>query len=145
MLLQFFIGHQQSTLVFGQISNFTPIKTWLIHFTYLHTQMPILYVRWYRIHKSSILLHIFTHQLASSINQRPLKKWTEHSLNFNYEGGGVKYTLGLALGRWQLDNYIRTKEASGNRKLEFDQVANDVTLVSKIILGYEEALWPKKL
>ena len=36
--------------------------------------------------------------------------------------------------------------------LEFDQLycvnellANDVLMVSKILLGYEEALWPKKL
>ena len=41
---------------------------------------------------------------------------------------------------------------NGARKLKFDQLycineklANDVLLVSKIILGYEEALWPKKL
>ena len=26
-----------------------------------------------------------------------------------------------------------------------EQPANDVLLVSKILLGYEEALWPKKL
>ena len=46
----------------------------------------------------------------------------------------------------------RLLRSSGDRKLEFDQLycinellANDVLLVSKIFLGYEEALWPKKL
>ena len=47
---------------------------------------------------------------------------------------------------------LRTKSASGDRKLKFDQLycinewlPNDVLLVSKILLGYEEALWSKNL
>ena len=45
---------------------------------------------------------------------------------------------------------LGAKKASGARKLKFDQLycineqlANDFLLVSKILLGYEEALWPK--
>jgi hypothetical protein len=47
---------------------------------------------------------------------------------------------------------LRTKKVSGDSKLKFDQLycineylANDVVLLSKILLSYEEALWPKKL
>ena len=47
---------------------------------------------------------------------------------------------------------LRTKKASDDRKLKFDQLycinellANDVLLVCKLLLGYEEALWSKKL
>ena len=45
---------------------------------------------------------------------------------------------------------LGAKQASGVQKSKIDQLycineqlANDVLLVSKIILGYEEALWPK--
>ena len=47
---------------------------------------------------------------------------------------------------------LRTKKVSGDSKLKFDQLycineylANDVLLISKILLGYEKALWLKKL
>ena len=47
---------------------------------------------------------------------------------------------------------LRTKKASDDRKLKFDQLycinellANDVLLVSKILLDNKEALWPKTL
>ena len=48
--------------------------------------------------------------------------------------------------------YLRTKIASGNRKLKLyhlycinEKLANYVLLVCKILLGYQVPLWPKQL
>ena len=48
----------------------------------------------------------------------------------------------------QLDNYLRTKQASDDRNLKFyqlqcinEQLANDVLLVSKTLFDNEEAWW----
>ena len=64
----------------------------------------------------------------------------------------VGHVINFDLIREALSCTVRTKYTSGARKLKFDQLyfinewlANDVLLVSEIFLGYEEALWPKKL
>ena len=65
----------------------------------------------------------------------------------------VGYSLSEAIILASITVAIRLliiKEASGDRKLKFDQLycellANNVLLLSIILLAHEEALWPKKL